>query len=70
MVRDSWYKLIYVPTQDGVRYQLYDLAADPAELKDVSGEKPEITEKYKLILHEWMEKDGRSSFINGYFLPR
>lgn len=34
MLRRGHTKLLYIPTRDGARYQLYDMAADPHQLHD------------------------------------
>jgi len=44
-LRDGDWKLI-VDDESG-RAQLYDLAADPGERKDLSGARPEIVERYR-----------------------
>jgi arylsulfatase len=53
-LRKGKYKIVHVPVVFGGRkdgkWQLYDLAADPGETKDLSEELPE---KYKELLDEW-----------------
>ena len=51
-VRQNGYKLIY-HVNDG-RYELYDLSADPAEQRDLSGEALPVVEAMKSTLSDWM----------------
>jgi arylsulfatase A-like enzyme len=48
-------KLVYVPRQDGVHYELYDLESDPAEATDLweNGEAPELRRR----LDAWVARD-------------
>ncbi len=48
-------KLVYVPRQDGVHYELYDLEADPRETTDLWGreEAPELRRR----LDAWVARD-------------
>jgi len=50
-VRDGAWKLLMDP--DGSRLELYDLAADPAEQRDVADRHPEIVERLKTMLLGW-----------------
>lgn len=49
---DDRYKLI--STDKGQTYELYDLLADPAEEQNVIGEHPEIAERMKRELLDWV----------------
>lgn len=49
---DDRYKLI--STDKGQTYELYDLLADPAEEQNVIGEHPEIAERMKRELLDWI----------------
>ena len=51
-VRQAGYKLIY-RVDDG-RYELYDLNADPAEQRDLSGADLRVAETMKSALADWM----------------
>ena len=63
-VRDGRFKLIYTPAPvEGARaerpfdppgWQLFDLAADPGETRDVSAEHPAVTDRLKGAILEWM----------------
>ena len=54
VVQTATHKLIYAPTREGVRYELYDLVADPAQARDVSGEQKDVLQKLKDKLFKWM----------------
>ena len=41
-------------------FQLYDLAADPAETKNVAGERPEIVQRLGRLMWRYIER-GRST---------
>ncbi len=57
MLRDDRYKLIYLPTRDGVRWMLFDTVADPAETRDLAAEKPDVTRRLSDDLWRWMLED-------------
>ncbi|NIA21587.1 MAG: sulfatase-like hydrolase/transferase [Anaerolineaceae bacterium] len=57
MVRTPQWKLLYLPLTDGARYELYDLERDPECSKDVKEAHPEVFERLKSRLWEWMEQD-------------
>ena len=42
MARDARFKLVRMPELAEVRFELFDLEADPGELRDVSAEHPEV----------------------------
>jgi arylsulfatase A-like enzyme len=50
---DGKHKLIYVISQN--RFELYDLAADPGEQKNLFDTQPELAGKLKEELVRWME---------------
>lgn len=58
-VRDGNWKLIFVPNpidqslMRGRSHELYDLAADPAELVDLAAARPEIVERLSGELRRW-----------------
>jgi arylsulfatase A-like enzyme len=54
-VVDGDWKLIWTPGQDGPgAYQLYDVAADPDEARDLSGRHPERVRDLRRTLDDWM----------------
>lgn len=70
MILRGGYKLISIPTRRGVRYELYDHAADPEDQNplDPSSHR-ELFESLRAELWAWMERDPRAVVHNGYLLP-
>ena len=54
MARDGRWKLIRIPTTDGIRWELYDLVNDPAERIDVSSSRPAVVERLRAELEGWI----------------
>lgn len=50
-VRDGAWKLLM--REDGTAEQLYHLAEDPSEARNVAGEHPEVVARLKKLLQEW-----------------
>ena len=46
MLQDDGYKLLYIPTRDGVRWELYKAAEDPHEKEDLAS-KPEMQQRLR-----------------------
>jgi arylsulfatase A-like enzyme len=54
-VVDGDWKLIWTPGQDARgEHQLYDIATDPKEASDQSGEHPERVRDLRRMLDDWM----------------
>jgi Sulfatase len=70
MVRERRYKLIYIPTRDGVKWMLFDTIADPGETKNVIGAHPDVARRLKAELWHWMLEDPKMQREHGYLLPR
>jgi hypothetical protein len=70
MVRDSRYKLIYVPTDAEVRWLLYDTLADPEETQDVTSICPDVAEQLKVRLWDWMLSDPAVVRVGDRLIPR
>lgn len=70
MVRERRYKLIYIPTRDGVKWMLFDTIADPGETKNVIGAHPDVARRLKAELWHWMLEDPKMKREHGYLLPR
>jgi arylsulfatase A-like enzyme len=67
---DQW-KLVYVPTRTGVRYHLYDVKNDPANLEDLAGTHPWRVLELAHRLHHWMLRDpGKRLDARGHLVPR
>jgi arylsulfatase A-like enzyme len=69
-IRTERWRLVYQPTPTGVRYRLYDLAADRDELTDVAAAHPEVVDELRARLIAWMTSDGRTEMRGGYAVPR
>lgn len=54
VLQTATHKLIYIPTRDGVRYELYDLVADPTQVRDVAAERPDLVRTLSAKLMKWM----------------
>lgn len=57
------YKLIYVPLEDTVKYELYNRELDPKEETNVSDQFPEIRDSLKTELFNWVKANEKKSFI-------
>jgi N-acetylgalactosamine-6-sulfatase len=53
-VRDGQWKLAHPSRKNGGDLELYDLAADPAEAKNVAAQHPEIVEKLSSEVEAWV----------------
>ncbi len=69
MARDASYKLVYVPTREGVKYMLFDTVTDPAELADVSGAHADVVVRMKADLVGWMLREPGSKLVSGFVFP-
>ncbi|HEY4485992.1 MAG TPA: sulfatase, partial [Nitrospiria bacterium] len=71
MIQKGRYKLISIPTRNGVRYELYDYAGDPENRRplDPSAHRA-VFESLRTELWAWMERDRSIAVKNGYRLPR
>jgi choline-sulfatase len=61
--RDGRYKLILTPTFEGPRFELYDLAEDPAEARDLAGDEDhqEVLRTLKERLEAALPEDERTA---------
>jgi len=69
MIRDGRWKLIYQPMDDGARYQLYDLDADPECMTNLADQQPQVFEDLKRRLVAWMEEDPAMRWDGTYMVP-
>ena len=70
MVRDERWKLVYVPTRQGVKYMLFDTVADPGEVHDVAAQNPGDLTRLQTALWGWMLQDTQMEQRDGYLVPR
>ena len=68
MLRTERWKLYYMPTRQGVRLQLYDLANDPEEKTDVAATRPVELAALRTRLYQLMTLDG-SADQAGFVVP-
>jgi arylsulfatase A-like enzyme len=69
MVQTQTHKLIYLPTRQGVHYELYDLRNDPEQLRDVSAEQPEVVGALKEKLFRWMLSEPGVQLRREFLIP-
>jgi len=69
-IRTERWKLLYRPTRAGVRWSLYDLAADPDERTDVLAAHADVAATLKRKLEHWMLGDTRMTFRGEFLVPR
>ncbi len=70
MVLSRGYKLISMPTRQGVRYELYDHTADPADEHPLDPKRhAEIFDSLRAELWNWMGGGSGYAVRNGYRLP-
>ena len=70
MARDARWKLVYVPTREGVKYMLFDTLADPHELTDVANGNPQEVLRLKADLMAWMLRDPNAKLSGGFVVPK
>ena len=70
MVRDDRWKLVYVPARAGVRWLLFDTAADPDETTNVAAAHPDVVARLQGDLWAWMRLDTDMTERGGYLVPR
>ena len=64
------WKLIYMPTREGVRYELYDDVADSANAHDLSASRPEALAAMKSKFFAGVKKiESRVRIIDDYIVP-
>jgi arylsulfatase A-like enzyme len=57
MVRVGDWKLTYQPLNDGARYRLFNIRADPGCRRDVIDQNPQTAEALRSLLDRWMKED-------------
>ena len=69
MVDGRW-KLVYVPTRQGVRWELYDMVDDPLERQNRVADRTDVLQRLKKQLMAWMLRDPQMVEQRGYVVPR
>ncbi len=70
MIRDERYKLIYMPTRSGPRFELFDTVEDPAEVRDISKSAADVMGYLKPQLLDWILKDVSVERRGDLVVPR
>lgn len=68
-LQNSKFKFIYIPTRDGVIYELYDRIADPLNQNNIASQFPYIVEQMKTELYKIAEEKEGASIIGEYIIP-
>lgn len=66
MVDDGTYRLIYIPTRDGVKYELFNIRKDPAFKYNLYPQMPSKADELKKQLFSFMAKDKKITFKNNF----
>lgn len=69
-LRTERFKLIYRPTRSGVHWSLYDIQADPAEVRDVLFRNPQEFSQLQSELLRFLADDPNAVVEGGYVIPR
>jgi len=69
MVLANGRKLLYVPTRDGVRWELYDPLSDPGDAVDLATKEPDKVKELQSILWQWMLSDPSMKRVGDFLLP-
>lgn len=64
----SKYKLIYIPTREGVNWELYDRIEDPMNTRNLYP-KPEVSNKLKENLYDLVRKWERANVVGEFLMP-
>ncbi len=68
-VKKGKYKLIYMPTSQGIEYELYNTDKDPDERVNIITSDRTAAEQMKKILFEFAAEDSGAVEIKGYLIP-
>ncbi|HRE88632.1 MAG TPA: sulfatase-like hydrolase/transferase, partial [Myxococcota bacterium] len=70
MVLQGDKKLLYIPTRDGVRWELYAPLEDPGDLVDLAATEPQTTARLAETLWSWMLRDPLVERRGDFLVPR
>lgn len=70
MVLHNDRKLLYIPTRDGVRFELYAPRTDPGDLDDLATREPDTVSRLSSILFDWMLQDPLVERRGDFIVPR
>ncbi len=63
-------KLLYLPTREGVRFELTNPLADPGDWHDLSAAEPERLAAMRAELYAWMLRDPNSERLGAFVVPK
>lgn len=63
-------KLVYAPTRDGVRFELYDAVNDPGDAHDLAAVEPARLAALERELYDWLLQDPAVVRIGDFVAPR
>jgi len=72
MIEDDGWKLLYIPTRNGVRWELYNIDNDPHEQTNLS-ERPEANEqlvRLKEAMYAWLLQDKNAVKLGDFVVPK
>ena len=69
MIFDGRHKLIYMPTQSGIRWELYDVVSDPGEIHDLAQYNPAYLDDMRRRLLAWISSEPGVEISNGFAVP-
>jgi len=64
------HKLLYIPTRQGPRWELYDILADPGETRDLFSEEDPLSRRLRDELVKTLEAADDVRVERGYLIPR
>ncbi len=69
-VFDGRYKLIYMPLESRVEYELYDTKNDPEERRNIAAGDQANLARMKRILFDWVSRNGDVVLKNDFIFPK
>ena len=64
------YKLVYLPTEEGVRFSLYDETNDPENLSDLAVSRPQVVSTMKELFFKTVFRLEPKSVLVGSYIVR
>ncbi len=66
---DGRYRLIYIPLQDRIEYELYDTEKDPLAENNIASRRPDIVKRLSKELFRWVTRNSDVMVKNGFIYP-
>lgn len=70
MILEDGFKLLYVPTRQGAKFECYDIRSDPDELRDIYSDSHETCARLKEKLLAFMESTGDGKRQGDVVIPQ